>query len=144
MIFYSPLNHNGSRNEEKLEDSKIKRTNIYLQTMTQKTKDWATGTPLKTVSRIISRCGNAEELEKAMYLILYFNKNKIIELRQYKQTKISSHLHFLLGTDHLTCRGGGRIMVFCFVQNWIFFSDNRGVRIFIFFVGQSAKFLSRI
>jgi hypothetical protein len=46
--------------------------------------------------------------------------------------KTESHL----GTDHLTCRGGG--MVFCFVQN--FFSDNTRVRILLFFVAQSANF----
>ena len=36
----------------------------------------------------------------------------------------------------------GGVMVFCFAQN--FFSDNTRVRIFIFFVAQSAKFFSRI
>jgi hypothetical protein len=35
-------------------------------------------------------------------------------------------------------RGGGGVMVLCLVPN--FFSDNTSVRIFIFFVGQSAKF----
>jgi hypothetical protein len=39
----------------------------------------------------------------------------------------------MLGTDHLTCRGGG-VMVFCFVQN--FFLDNTRFRIFIFFIAQ--------
>ena len=48
--------------------------------------------------------------------------------------KTESHL----GTDHLTCRGGGGGMVFCFVQN--FFSDNTRVKILIFFVAQSANF----
>jgi hypothetical protein len=38
--------------------------------------------------------------------------------------------------------GGGGVMVFCFVQN--LFSDNTRVRIFIFFVAQSANFFSRI
>jgi hypothetical protein len=43
-----------------------------------------------------------------------------------------------LGTDHLTWRGG--VMVFCFDQNF-FFRTTR-IRIFIFFVAQSAIFFS--
>ena len=45
----------------------------------------------------------------------------------------------LLGTDHLTCRGGRRFWFFVSFRK--FFSDNTRVRIFIFFV---AKFFSRI
>ena len=47
-----------------------------------------------------------------------------------------------LGTDHLTRRGGGEVMVF--VSFRIFFSDNTRVRILIYFVAQSANFFSRI
>ena len=55
-----------------------------------------------------------------MYTLLLSNKNIFL-------------LHLLLlGTDHLTCKGG--VMVFCFVQN--FFLDNTRVRIFISFVAQ--------
>ena len=42
---------------------------------------------------------------------------------------------FVLGTDHLTWGG-----LWFFVSFRIFFSDNTRVRIFIFFVAQSAKF----
>jgi hypothetical protein len=45
-----------------------------------------------------------------------------------------------LGTDHLTWRGG--VWFFVWFRN--FFSDNTRVRIFIFFVAQSANFFSRI
>ena len=41
----------------------------------------------------------------------------------------------ILGTDHLTCRGGYGFFLFR-----IFFSANMRVRIFIFFVVQSSKF----
>jgi hypothetical protein len=42
----------------------------------------------------------------------------------------------MLGTDHLTCRGG----VWFFVSFRIFFSDETRVRIFIFFAMQSTIF----
>ena len=45
-----------------------------------------------------------------------------------------------LGTDYLTCRGG----LWFFVSFRIFFSDNTIVRIFVFFVARSGKFVSRI
>ena len=44
----------------------------------------------------------------------------------------------MLGTDHLTCRGG----LWFFVSFKIFFSDNTRVRILLFFVAQSANFFS--
>ena len=46
----------------------------------------------------------------------------------------------LLGTDHLTWRGG--VMVLCFVQNF-FFEQHKSSNIY-FFVVQSANFFSRI
>jgi hypothetical protein len=46
------------------------------------------------------------------------------------------HPVITLGTDHLTWRVG----LWFFVSFRIFFSDNTRVRIFIFFVAQSAKF----
>ena len=56
---------------------------------------------------------------------------------------LSCFLHItkvvFLGTDHLTCRG--RLWFFVSFRN--FFSDNTRVRIFIFFVAQSAKFFSQ-
>jgi hypothetical protein len=46
-------------------------------------------------------------------------------------------INHTLGTDHLTCRGGG---LWFFVSFRIFFSDNARVRIFIFFVARGFFF----
>ena len=51
---------------------------------------------------------------------------------------LNNRIVTLLGTDHLTCRGGGGYGFF-FVQKY-FFSDNTRVRICIFFVAQSTEF----
>jgi hypothetical protein len=69
----------------------------------------------------------------------FYHKKNILYLLLCTNTQVVKH--DLLGTDHLTWRGGG---LWFFVLFKKIFSDNTRVRIFIFFVVQSANFFSRI
>ena len=57
------------------------------------------------------------------------------------QDKFDFWLYNRLGTDHLTCRGGG-VMVFCFVQKF-FFGQHKSYNIY-FFCRAKHNFFSRI
>ena len=69
-----------------------------------------------------------------------FQYENYLDLKNQEKKKIVTRFRI---RDRPFNLQGGRVMVFCFVQNF-FFSDNTRVRIFIFLVAQSAKFFSRI
>ena len=51
--------------------------------------------------------------------------------RKYQKRQSRDNYIILLGTDHLTCRGGGGGGLWVFFRSEIFFSDNTRVRIYI-------------
>jgi len=59
----------------------------------------------------------------------------------YIESFLFEGFNILLGTDHLTCRGGGYGFFF---RSEIFFRTTRELEYLFFFVAQSANFFSRI